>query len=629
MGSISINKAVADLKKHWNYSSLRPKQEEVITALSNENKVLALLPTGGGKSLCYQLPALQLDGITLVISPLIALMEDQVNALKKRGIVAKAIHSGLRNNDIDRLLSNVIYDQTKLLYVSPERLRSDSFLKRLSQYQISMLAVDEAHCISQWGHDFRPAYQMLKEFIDVNRPNRIIALTGTANENTIAEICAQLTIPQTAIVQDSFLRDNIKLTVSRSKDKMNNILKQVRKASAKTITYTRSRRNVEMIATFLKSHGISAAHYHAGLSFSDKTAIQNQFLKGEIQVVASTNAFGMGIDIPDIAQIIHYDIPPSLEEYYQEIGRAGRNGAMSSAILLYDDSDLRYHQSRVTSEFPSFDSLYSTYSKVHRYFDNLINEGEGMRRSLKLVPLAKSVGIGSRVLLNQLQALSKLNCLTIDDNPRDIHSIKYAVSPRVLREANLDKSLNSLLEFLMRHYADHADEWNKINVDHIADRLKKIPDVIVTSLNQLKSKRLINYHCLDQGLVITFNEGRLNRKDFSYKANRYTKLKQIKEDRMKAMLGYINCEACLNEYLLKYFNEDHPDKCSLCNHCLSANLMTISKRDIERMTRDELVQTLVQAVEEKNHALLKQLQSMASEGIISLDIKSALADETL
>ena len=267
-------------------------------------------------------------------------MEDQVSSLRKRGIVAKAIHSGLRNNDIDRLLSNVNYDQTKLLYVSPERLRSDSFLKRLSQYQISMLAIDEAHCISQWGHDFRPAYQLIKEFIDINKPNRIIALTGTANENTIAEICAQLTIPQTAIVQDSFLRDNIKLAVVRSRDKMNDILKQA-KTSAKTIIYTRSRRNVEMIASFLKSHGIRAAHYHAGLSFSDKTAIQDQFLKGEIQVVASTNAFGMGIDIPDIAQIVHYDIPPSLEEYYQEIGRAGRNGAMSSAILLYDDSDLR------------------------------------------------------------------------------------------------------------------------------------------------------------------------------------------------------------------------------------------------------------------------------------------------
>ena len=628
MGSISINKAVADLKQHWNYSSLRPKQAEVITALSNENKVLALLPTGGGKSLCYQLPALQLDGITLVISPLIALMEDQVSSLRKRGIVAKAIHSGLRNNDIDRLLSNVNYDQTKLLYVSPERLRSDSFLKRLSQYQISMLAIDEAHCISQWGHDFRPAYQLIKEFIDINKPNRIIALTGTANENTIAEICAQLTIPQTAIVQDSFLRDNIKLAVVRSRDKMNDILKQA-KTSAKTIIYTRSRRNVEMIASFLKSHGIRAAHYHAGLSFSDKTAIQDQFLKGEIQVVASTNAFGMGIDIPDIAQIVHYDIPPSLEEYYQEIGRAGRNGAMSSAILLYDDSDLRYHQSRVTSEFPSFDSLYSTYSKVHRYFDNLINEGEGKRRPLNLISLAKSVGIGSRVLLNQLQALSKLNCHSIDDNPRDIHSIKYAVSPRLLREANLDESLKGVLDFLMRHYANHADEWNKINVDSMAKGLKKNPELILKSFSQLKAKRLINYHCLDQGLVITFNEGRLNRKDFSYKANRYTKLKQIKEDRMNAMKGYINCEACLNEYLLKYFNEDHPDNCSLCNHCLSANLMTISKRDIERMTQAELEQTLVQAMEEKNHALLKQLQSMSSEGIISLDIRSVLADETL
>ena len=202
---------------------------------------------------------------------------------------------------------------------------------------------------------------------------------------------------------------------------------------------------------------------------------------------------------------------------------------------------------------------------MHRYFDNLINEGEGKRRPLNLISLAKSVGIGSRVLLNQLQALSKLNCHSIDDNPRDIHSIKYAVSPRLLREANLDESLKGVLDFLMRHYANHADEWNKINIDSMAKGLKKNPELILKSFSQLKAKRLINYHCLDQGLVITFNEGRLNRKDFSYKANRYTKLKQIKEDRMNAMKGYINCEACLNEYLLKYFNEDHPDNCSLCN----------------------------------------------------------------
>jgi len=222
-----------------------------------------------------------------------------------------------------------------------------------------------------------------------------------------------------------------------------------------------------------------------------------------------------------------------------------------------------------------------------------------------------------------------LNCLSIDDNPRDIHSIKYAVSPRVLRETNLDESLRAILDYLMRHYADHADEWNKISVDSMANSLKKDIDLILTGLDQLKAKRLINYHRLDQGLVITFTEGRLNRKDFSYKANRYTKLKQIKEDRMNAMLGYINCEACLNEYLLKYFNEDHPDKCSLCNHCLSVNLMTISNQDIERMTPAELEQTLVQAIEEKNHTVLQQLQSMSSEGIISLDIKSALADGTL
>ena len=629
MGSILLNKAIADLKQHWNYGSLRPKQESVLTTLSENNRVLALLPTGGGKSLCYQLPSLQLDGITLVISPLIALMEDQVSALKNRKIQAKAIHSGLSNNDIDRLLSNINYDQTKLLYVSPERLRSESFLKRLSQYHIAMLAVDEAHCISQWGHDFRPAYQLIKEFIDLKKPDRIIALTGTANDNTIAEICEQLTIPQTAIVRDSFLRDNIKLNLNKSKDKMNDLLKLVKLTHAKTIIYTRSRRNVEMIASFLRSHHINATYYHAGLSFGAKKKIQEQFLKTKTQVIASTNAFGMGIDIPDIAQIIHYDIPPSLEEYYQEIGRAGRNGAMSSASLLYNSSDLTYHQSRASSEFPSFDSLYSTYSKAHRFYNNLINEGEGKRGPLNLIPLAKYIGKGSRTVLNQLQALSKLNCLSIDDNPRDIHNIRYAVTPRNLRQANLEEPLSSVRDYLMRHYADHVDEWNKINVDRMAVRLKKNREQVIGYFQQLKSKRLINHHCLPQGLIITFNEGRLNQKDFSYKAKRYAKLKQIKEDRLTAMLGYINTDGCLNEYLLGYFNEDHPNQCELCNHCARIDDKPLSKRDLEMMSQAQLTQTLVKAIDNKNHALLSTLQSMSTEGIINLDIQSVLADEGL
>jgi ATP-dependent DNA helicase RecQ len=629
LGSISINKALSDLKQYWNYDSLRPKQEKVLTALSRDKKVLALLPTGGGKSLCYQLPALQLEGITIVISPLIALMEDQVNALKKKGIVAKAIHSGLNNKEIDRLLSNINYDKTKLLYVSPERLRSEAFIKRLSQYHISMLAVDEAHCISQWGHDFRPAYQLIKEFIAIKKPDRIIALTGTANENTIDEICTQLTISQSTIVRDSFLRDNIRLSIHKSKDKMNDILRHVKKIPHKTIIYTRSRRNVEMIAAFLQSHNIRAQHYHAGISFFAKKKIQDQFLNGQIQVVASTNAFGMGIDIPDIAQIIHYDIPPSLEEYYQEIGRAGRNGAMSSAALLYNHADLSYHQSRVTAEFPSFENLYSTYVKVHRFYNNLINEGEGKRRALDIVPLAKHIGKNNKTTLNLLQALGKLSCLSLDNNPRAIHSIRYTVSPRVLREVSLNESLSQVRDYLMRHYTDHADEWNKINVDRMATKLKCDTVDAIGYINQLKAKRLLSYHCLDEGLIITFNEGRLNQKDFNYKANRYHRLRKIKEDRLTAMLGYIETKTCLNKYLLAYFNEEHSDSCKLCNHCLNHKKTALTKQDIEIMSQAQLRETLSQAISEKNRELLYALQSMSTEGIITLDIKSVLADEGL
>lgn len=410
---------------------------------------------------------------------------------------------------------------------------------------------------------------------------------------------------------------------------MNELLRHLNDPVPKTIIYTRSRRNVEMISTFLKSHSIRAEYYHAGLSFSDKKKIQDRFLKSDIEVIASTNAFGMGIDIPDVTQILHYDIPPSLEEYYQEIGRAGRDGTMSKAVLIYDEADVKYHDSRLLSEFPPFDKLYSCYSKVHRFYNNLINEGEGRKQALDILSLSKYVGKGSRDVHKQLEALSKLNCISLEDNPRDVHCIKYAVSPRNLREIYLTGELAQLRDYLMRQYVDSPDEWIKIQIENIAKRIKLSPDKVIELIKQLKQKRLINHHLLPQGPLIIFNEGRLNQKDFNYKSKRYTKLKELKEERMSSMAAYIKCERCLNEYLLGYFNEDHPDNCDLCHNCLNRDSQEMSRKDIEDMDNHQLTQTLNTAMKEKDQRLLNILQSMAGEGIISLDIASTLEDEGL
>ena len=612
MVHIDIEKAVQHLRVYWGYDQLRIKQVTALNALNQHQHILVLMPTGGGKSLCYQLPALQLNGLTIVVSPLIALMDDQVKRLRDNGIKAVAIHSGQSHHDIDRIISNLKFDDTKLVYVSPERLQSSRFITLISAHEISMMVVDEAHCISQWGHDFRPAYKTIHSFIEVVKPNVVLGLTGTANASTIQEICEELKINQEGVIRDSFLRKNITIDVRHSEDKLKDLIRIIGEGRSKSIIYSRSRRNVEMISSYLNDHHINASYYHAGISYKLKKSIQNQFLQGKVKVIVATNAFGMGVDIADISKVIHYDIPPSLEEYYQEIGRAGRNGALSEAVMLYSEMDRQNLHLRFTEEFPDIDQLYSAYRRIHLYYNHDLNQGEGKKYPLDILKMSKSLNHRVRHLNLVLKALSLLGCMSTDLNPKEQWYIKYLQDVRALRGMTLSGPLDELKLLLLRKYITTKGEWIKVDIVSMAQKLNTSIESIKGRIIELSKQSIIQSYTLPEGPILFFNEGRLNKIDFRYKSGKYNKLKRIKERRVLAMQEYINIDSCYNRLLLSYLDEELDRPCGICQNCHVRPLEVTDDNTIINMDTDQLKTAIINAMEQKNAVFLRKVQSLAS-----------------
>ena len=615
MNRIDIDRALSDLNNQWGYENLRPKQKEVLQIMNEKSTLVALLPTGGGKSLCYQLIALQMPGITLVISPLISLMEDQIRTLKDKNIKAAAIHSGHHYRDIGRILDNCRFGDTKILYVAPERLESDTFNSRIAGIDISLLAVDEAHCISQWGYDFRPSYRRIKDFIKTHKPTRVMALTGTANQKTLIDISNQLAIDPSHVVKDSFLRKNIFISVIKENDKLNAILSMVIDQYPKTIIYTRSRRRVEMIASFLKKNNIAAQYYHAGLSYKNKKTIQQEFLRSKIKVLAATNAFGMGIDIPDIDLIIHYDIPPSMEEYYQEIGRAGRSQQQSRATLLYSDADIQNQVKRLQTEFPTIGNLYKTYSKLHRQYGHQLNEGQGRAYTLNLSSLSKTIKELPRSLYAQLKALQNLSAISLGDNLNDEHHIKFTVGIRALRALKIDPITQEFLDRLLRSYSYAQGEWFTLSHLDLMNNSKSY----IQNLESLARKNVIRHSFMPSGPTITFLEGRVTEKDFMLKKARYELLKSHKSDRWSSIRSFINHEACRNQFILSYFNESYSHRCLNCDSC-NNSLRTYSKDELIQMSKDSLNQVVSDAYHNKETQQLRLIQSLVDEKLLPINI---------
>lgn len=582
--SLTIQDAQRALQKYWNFDDFRSKQREVISSVLDGQDVIALLATGGGKSLCYQIPALLYEGLTIVVSPLISLMEDQVMSLKKKGIKAEALHSGHSYSSIDRIMDNCIYGDIKLLYVSPERLLHDVFKARIQKMNVSLIAIDEAHCISQWGHDFRPSYLKISELLETLPKTQVLALTATATKDVIDEIQKEVLSENCVIVKDSFKRSNLSIALRTSEDKLKDILEIVSNEH-KSIVYARSRRNVQMIAETLVNHDVKSRYYHAGLSYKEKKKIQQEFSDGKIKSVVATNAFGMGIDVPDIRQVIHYDIPPSLEEYYQEIGRAGRDGLPSSSTLLISSSNLSYAKRRVTEAFPAFELATRMYKSMHVYYDIGLHEGLGIVKPLDHKSLAKSIGSSLKEVYQAVSLWQKLGVMETSQELKARTYVKVIYSPAELRkEANRRSELHDLIDYLMRHYEYLFSGWIRLSEDQDVRILKTTKVKYEEQLQKLVSLDIIKMFRLPAGHMLGFIENRISNRQIDHFLPIYQKLKGLSMQRWDGVESYVTSETCRMQAVLSYFGESS-EPCGTCDICSNsiekASITVSSKTDLE------------------------------------------------
>ena len=566
--STDLQDAQKALQKYWNFSDFRIQQKEVLEAVLSGKDVIALLATGGGKSLCYQVPALLYDGITIVISPLISLMEDQVMALKARGIKAEAIHSGHTYATIDRIMDNCLFGDIKLLYVSPERLMHEVFQERAHKLQVDLIAIDEAHCISQWGHDFRPSYLKISEVLSGRRNTQIIALTATATPAVIDEIRAQLPSRDLTLIKDTFLRDNLSITLHKSEDKVGEIL-ELLKNTDKALIYARSRRNVQMISKTLINHDLNSGYYHAGLAYKEKKKIQEEFKSGKLDIVVATNAFGMGIDVSDIRHVIHYDIPPSIEEYYQEIGRAGRDGDQSRATLLLSKNNISYAKRRVEEAYPPFDQAKKFYKSLHVFYQIGIGEGTGIIKPLDMELLARQFGMNKREISHLLGLWQKIGVIETSDQHKASTYIKIQRSPAELREEQeRHQQYLPVLDYLMRNYEYLFDGWLRLNMEKDLRRLRLSKQRYDIILEELLHHGIIKLYRLSAGRMVSFTEDRVSMRYLDDFETKYRVLKERAEKRWKGVEQFLDTKRCRMATILDYFDEKNTVVCGKCDICL-------------------------------------------------------------
>ena len=558
------------LKKYWGYDAFRPMQREIVESALAGRDTLALLPTGGGKSVCFQVPALMSTGIALVVTPLIALMKDQVQNLRSRGIRALSIHAGMSRREVDTALNNAAYGDFRFLYLSPERLSTRLFQSYLPLLNISYIVVDEAHCISQWGYDFRPDYLEIGALRgQVSAP--VIALTATATPQVAGDIMDKLRFRERNLLQGSFRRDNLSYIVRRTDDKAGQLASVCRGVEGSGIVYVRSRRGCEEVAAFLRSEGVSASYYHAGLGTASRAERQEKWKSGEIRVMVSTNAFGMGIDKSDVRFVVHNDLPDSPEAYFQEAGRCGRDGKPSYAVLLWNAGDLRRLKQIATATFPSLDYIADIYQKVHVFFQIPYETGEGRQLKFNLEEFCRRFSLSRSSAWYAIRYLERAGHWTLTEDLDIRTRVQIVADRKALYDIELPEAGMSLvLETLMRRY-EGIFSW-PVGVDE--DYLAGVAECTVPMLRQLLYKlsleHVIRYIPADHADVITLHHNRIRPGDLDVQPARYKMLRETFQSRMEAMTAYVQEEGtCRQAFLLDYFGEKEASPCGRCDVCRS------------------------------------------------------------
>ncbi|MBR5906636.1 MAG: RecQ family ATP-dependent DNA helicase [Bacteroidales bacterium] len=560
------------LKAWWGYDSFRPMQKEIVTSALEGRDTLAILPTGGGKSICFQVPAMMKDGLALVVTPLIALMKDQVQNLQQRGIKAIALHAGMTRREVDLALNNAAYGDCKFLYVSPERLGTPLFRSYLEELEISYIVVDEAHCISQWGYDFRPDYLNIGELRkSVAAP--VIALTATATPKVVEDIAARLSPdpskPSFNILRSGFERPNLSYIVRECRDKAGQLLDICRGVQGSGIVYLRSRRRCEEVAALLKSEGVSASFYHAGLGTKSRTERQEAWKKGEIRVMVCTNAFGMGIDKPDVRFVVHWEPTDSLESYFQEAGRAGRDGKRSYAVLLWNASDISHLRQMLDASFPSLEFIEDIYQKLH-IFSNIIYEtGEGHTIRFDLEAFCKQYKLRPSPVRYALRYLEQAGHLSFSEDADFPTRVRISAPRNLLYEADLPQpQMIPLLEALMRGYPGIMSYSMPIDEESLARECDATVPWLHQLLYQLSLERIINYIPADRCSLVYLNHDRLTPGNVDLKPERYKFLRANAEARLESMEAYLrDSDTCRSRQLLAYFGQTETDDCGTCDVC--------------------------------------------------------------
>ena len=556
------------LKKYWGYDSFRPMQEEIISSALEGRDVLAILPTGGGKSVCFQVPAMMKDGLALVVTPLIALMKDQVQNLEARGIRAMAIHAGMSRHAVDLALNNAAYGDVKFLYVSPERLATQLFKSYLDILNISYIVVDEAHCISQWGYDFRPDYLQIGELRKVvSAP--VIALTATATATVADDIMEKLGFSGRNLLRSGFERPNLSYVVRQCQDKRGQLLDICRGVAGSGIVYLRHRQKCEEIAAFLRDNGQSASFYHAGLGTETRTLRQEAWKKGEIRIMVCTNAFGMGIDKPDVRFVVHMDLADSLEAYFQEAGRAGRDGKRSYAVLLWNSYDIRRMQQLESVSFPSLEFIEDIYQKIHIYNGIPYDTGEYRTLKFDLSEFCRHYSLGSPEVHYAVKYLERSGHLTFSEEVDIPTRVQITMDRGALYDLDLpEPQMVTLLENLMRSYTGIFSY--PVPVDE--ERLASACDVTVPMLRQLlyriSLEHVIRYVPCDHCDVIVLHHNRLVPGNVDLQPDKYDFLKDSYRKRAAAMLEYASEDSlCRSRFLLRYFGQEESADCGSCDIC--------------------------------------------------------------
>jgi ATP-dependent DNA helicase RecQ len=600
------------LERYWNFTSFRPEQEAIINAVIEGEDTFVLLPTGGGKSLCFQIPALVKKGICIVISPLIALMKDQVKSLNDRGIKAMAITSGITYNQLDTLLDNCIYGNYKFLYLSPERLQQELVQDRIRQMNVNLIAVDEAHCISQWGSDFRPAYKNIATLRQLQPSVNIVALTASAKPDVVQDIIKELDFINPKIFKQSFLRPNLAYMVFHENDKYYRLEKILKKYTSPSIVYVRNRKLTLEISAYLLTKHISATFYHGGLSNQEKDTNMDAWLNNQKQVIVATNAFGMGIDKPDVKTVIHLNLPESIESYFQEAGRVGRNGEKAFAVILKNKSDEALVKNQFLSVLPTVSLVKKVYKKLCGYFQISYGEGAYQTFDFDFNTFCKTYNFNPILCYNTLLLLDRNSVITLSKQFKNKVTVQFIISNKALfNYLETHKQYNIIVKSILRLYGGVFDHVTKIDLTKITEKASTSEINLIQTLQQLESDKIIDLHLAKTDAQITFIEPREDDKTINRIASIIEQQNKLKSQQVTAMLGYVeNDVVCKSMQLLHYFGEKHTKPCGICSVCINS---IKSKTPINKESIKNQIIELLECGDLSSRALIEQLPCKEKE----------------